>query len=235
MTRERILKAASTLFATKGYSGTRSREIADAVGIRQPSLFHHFASKSAIAEALLDHSLGRVTEPVCALAMSDESAASRLYGYVYFDTLFLATSPYDLGGLHSDDVLSEPAFAFWRERLVELHEAIAEIIRQGIEREEFVVLDPLFAQRVISGLNLITISMHHGESPAWATQFADDVATFALRGLLSALSELPRARREGVEIAERLRLLTTPDSAHPSSDMRDRSTATSPAATPSPR
>jgi hypothetical protein len=72
------------------------------------------------------------------------------------------------------------------------------------EREEFVVLDPVFAQRAISGLNLITISMHHDESPAWAAQFADDVATFALRGLLSALSDLPRVRREGVEIADRL-------------------------------
>jgi hypothetical protein len=49
-----------------------------------------------------------------------------------------------------------------------------------------------------------TILMHHDESPAWAAQFADDVATFALRGLLSALSELPRVRREGVEIADRL-------------------------------
>jgi hypothetical protein len=46
--------------------------------------------------------------------------------------------------------------------------------------------------------------MHHDESPTWAAQFADDVATFALRGLLSALSELPRVRREGVEIADRL-------------------------------
>ena len=52
-TRERILTEASRLFAERGYDGTSTRQIADAVGIRQPSLFHHFASKQAIMEELL--------------------------------------------------------------------------------------------------------------------------------------------------------------------------------------
>lgn len=203
-TRERILRAASTLFATRGYGGTSTREIATLVDIRQPSLFHHFPSKASIAEALLDHSLGRVAEPVAQLARDGGSAAARLYGYVYFDTRFLATSPYDLAGLYSDDILNAPELADWRRRLDALHDAIADLVRQGIDGGEFVPIDPDFAQRVISGLNLITISMHHGQSAAWAAQFADDVATFALRGLIAALSDLPRARRDGVAIADRL-------------------------------
>jgi hypothetical protein len=52
--------------------------------------------------------------------------------------------------------------------------------------------------------------MHHAQPASWAAQFADDVATFALRGLLSALSELPRVRREGVEAAEWLTEMTEP-------------------------
>ena len=53
-TRDRILTEASRLFGERGYDGTSTRQIADAVGIKQPSLFHHFASKQAIMEALLD-------------------------------------------------------------------------------------------------------------------------------------------------------------------------------------
>jgi AcrR family transcriptional regulator len=204
MTRERILQAAATLFAAKGYSGTRTREISDSVGIRQPSLFHHFSSKAQIAEALLEHSLAGLVEPVRALAHSPEPAASRLYGFLYADTIFLATSPYDLGGLQADDIRQDPRFARWTELLSQLHAAVAELVRQGIESEEFVPLDPSFAERAISGLSLMTISPYHAESPAWAAQVADDVATFALRSLLAAVSELPRARREGVQIAERL-------------------------------
>lgn len=215
MTRERILQAAAALFAAKGYSGTRTREISDAVGIRQPSLFHHFSSKADIAEALLEHSLAGIVAPVCALVDDRESAASRLYGYVYADTIFLATSPYDLSGLQSEDINQDPRFSIWAEQLDQLHAAVADIVRQGIEREEFVVIDPVFAQRAISGLNLMTISTHHGESPAWAAQFADDVASFALRALLSAASTLPRARRDGVKIADRLRREATDNRAMP--------------------
>lgn len=204
MTRERILQAAATLFAAKGYSGTRTREIAEAVGIRQPSLFHHFPSKAAIAEALLEHSLAGIVAPVHALTESREPAASRLYGFLYADTIFLATSPYDLGGLQADDIRQEPRFAGWTAELNRLHAAVAELVRQGIASEQFVALDPAFAARAISGLALMTISTYHAESPAWAAQFADDVATFALRSLLAAQSGLPLARRDGVQIAERL-------------------------------
>ncbi len=104
-TRERILGAAADLFAHKGYSGTRTREISDAVGIRQPSLFHHFASKAEIAEALLEHSLAGVVAPIRALAERDQPASTRLYGYVYSDTIFLATSPYDMRGLQVGDII----------------------------------------------------------------------------------------------------------------------------------
>lgn len=47
-THRAILEAAQTLFLTKGFQGTSTRDIAKAVGITQPALYHHFADKEVI-------------------------------------------------------------------------------------------------------------------------------------------------------------------------------------------
>ena len=59
--REEILDAAAELFTNHGYANTSTRKIADAVGVRQASLYHHFATKDDILEALL---AGTVDEPL---------------------------------------------------------------------------------------------------------------------------------------------------------------------------
>src|SRR4051794_32130319 len=52
-TRQDILDAALDLFADHGYFGTSMREISRQVGVRESALYHHFPSKQAILEALM--------------------------------------------------------------------------------------------------------------------------------------------------------------------------------------
>ncbi len=46
--RSRILKAAQRLFATQGFDGTTTRDLAQAAGVAEGTLFRHFANKKAI-------------------------------------------------------------------------------------------------------------------------------------------------------------------------------------------
>jgi AcrR family transcriptional regulator len=50
-TKDRIIEVAATLIDEHGESAVRIRELADTVGITQPSLYHHFANREAVLEA----------------------------------------------------------------------------------------------------------------------------------------------------------------------------------------
>lgn len=53
-TATRILDAAESLFAQRGFAGVSVREIAGQVGLNQASIYNHFPSKQALYEAVLE-------------------------------------------------------------------------------------------------------------------------------------------------------------------------------------
>ncbi len=70
--RDRILAVAGRLFAEHGYDQTSVRDIAAELGVANPSLYHHFASKRELLEELLREPIGRVQDAI--------EEAARLHG-----------------------------------------------------------------------------------------------------------------------------------------------------------
>lgn len=58
-TKERILLEALRLFSQKGYDAVSVEQIADAVGIKAPSLYKHYKSKQDIFEAIFEETAKR--------------------------------------------------------------------------------------------------------------------------------------------------------------------------------
>jgi AcrR family transcriptional regulator len=102
--RAQILDAAAELFTTRGYASTSTRAIADAVGVRQPSLYHHFATKDDLLEALLIETVTPslpVAEALLARPAPDvPAAAARLHALALFDGQQLCTTRWNVGVLY---------------------------------------------------------------------------------------------------------------------------------------
>lgn len=196
-TRHRILLEASRLFSSRGYHGTSTRDVAEAVGIRQPSLFHHYPSKFAIAEAVLAHDLEPSLAHAQHLAAADGSPAVRLFRYVRAEIQRGLDSPFDLRGLYFTDVLEEPEFAAWSDKTDDFLAAIRAMVEQGIADGSFVAVDPEFTTEAIDALVLQTLRLRsQGRGQA---RHAEDAAVFVLRALLADPTTLPAVRDQAVE------------------------------------
>jgi AcrR family transcriptional regulator len=55
--RERILAAASSLFASRGFDAVTMAEVAEGAGVARATVFNHFGSKVALVEALTENVL----------------------------------------------------------------------------------------------------------------------------------------------------------------------------------
>ena len=141
-TREKILNSAQSLIQTRSLEGFSFQDIADEVGIRKASLYHHFASKDDVALAVLE----RATEWVGAQMAKTEGqepserldAYFDLFGILHgkgermcpggsFGAVFGAVSPRVQAALH---------------RFARVHLDLLEgIVRGGVEHGQFKIGD----------------------------------------------------------------------------------------------
>jgi AcrR family transcriptional regulator len=76
--KEEILAEATRLFAERGYEGASMGDLAELVGLRKASLFHHFPSKDALYSAVLEQLMDAVKGAILAAATAEGSFDARL-------------------------------------------------------------------------------------------------------------------------------------------------------------
>ena len=202
-TRDRILYEASHLIAARGFHGATTREIAERVGIKQPSMFNHFSSKQAILEELLVFDITIPAQRAVYLASTSASAGVRLYRYALWDLHWYQEMPFDLRGLH-EDLARLPGLERFQHSLADWTVAIETILHRGLEAEEFRPDAVPFVPSVLETLSWEFVRSSHKEAAAKGGRLVvADGAEFVLRGLLEDPDGLSLIRQQAAQINSR--------------------------------
>jgi AcrR family transcriptional regulator len=197
---EEILLAAAELFAREGYTATSTRAIAQAVGLRQASLFHYYPRKEAILAELLDRTLRPPLAMSRRLEEADLGPEATLWVLAERDVSNLCAGVHNLGALQLLPEARADQFAwFWRRRQ-RLFSYYRRAIRAGVRSELFPAGARPTAPELVFGLveSVITAKPVVRADPSTPSQIADA----ALRMLGVPPGRLERARDLAVRFVE---------------------------------
>ena len=197
---EEILLVAGRLFAQKGFAGTSTREIAEAAGLRQPSLFHYFPKKERILEALLERAglwATRIVEMVESLPVP---AAAKLYRLVYVDVQGLCTSPYPIASILLLPEVQPPNFPeFWtnHQKLLRLTQ---QLIEEGVRDGALSCDNTALAALALQGITSSALNWYPREAALTPEETASQVANLELRTLLADPERLESIRGQALSL-----------------------------------
>ena len=183
-TRDRILLEASRLFATHGFRGASTRQIAERVGVAQPSLFKHFSSKRAILAALAVYDMDVPARHAELAARAEGSAVDRFASYVAWDFEWYRTMPFDLRGMTEDLVRSEGLLDA-QAALRRWHGAVDELLRQGVATGDVAANAVPFLPTVIE-----TLSWHMVHAQDASKTSVDDAVELVVAAALASARDV---------------------------------------------
>ena len=152
-----LISAAASLFATNGFTGTTTKQIAKAAGVSEALLFKHFPTKQALYTAILaekaQYSGLRDAVEDAAVKREDERLFTLLASYrirkgadptLFRLLLFSALEGHEMSEM------------FFRQQYRVFHDLLAGYIQQRINDGAYRPVDPLLAARAFFG-----VIVHH--------------------------------------------------------------------------
>jgi AcrR family transcriptional regulator len=191
--RDQILDAAMECFASTGFRGTTTREIASRVGLTEAALYRHFASKEALYAAIIARKIDApdlTAHLEAAAAAGDDRAvlgglARTLIGRVEADPAFIRILLFTALEGHS---LAEPFFAA---RVRRIREFLSGYVARRIEAGAFRAVDPVIAARAFLGMvsdyiNVRVVFQQQAAYPQPIEQVVETFVSLFLTGIRAA-------------------------------------------------
>jgi TetR/AcrR family transcriptional regulator, cholesterol catabolism regulator len=136
--RDELLGIAARLFAERGFKNTTVRDIADAAGILSGSLYHHFDSKEAMVDELLDSFQKELWQQYDAIESSDRTPREKLEAVVRasFDAIDQHHSEVAIFQTDAAYLATFDRFAYLEERNTRFRDLWTGLLTEGVASGE---------------------------------------------------------------------------------------------------
>ena len=182
-----LLEHATRLFAERGFAGTTLQDIADAMGLSRPSLYHYVKSKDDLLARLVEDITTDAARQAKAIARrADLDAAGKLEALVRWNVRRMAEKPDRFRLIErSESSLPPDLEKAHLEGRRQVLDTFVRVIRDGAETGQFRPVDERTAALAIIGMTN-WVAWWYRPGPDHPVQPIEDAITDqALRGLLS--------------------------------------------------
>ena len=181
-TRARLLEAAVTAFAERGFHGTSTRDIASAAGMSPAAVYVHYRSKEELLDQIARTGHERVLQVIRDAVATHDSPADQLSGAVRDFAVHHAHAHaaarvvnYELAALTPDNAGAV------RDLRRQISAGLREIVERGIADGSFDCPDPRLAATALLSLGIDIARWYREEHSLTPEELGDAYASLALR------------------------------------------------------
>jgi AcrR family transcriptional regulator len=150
--RQRIVLAASQMFAERAYVEVQMDELARAAAVAKPTIYRYFNSKEDLFLEALDGTMSELVAEVSRVADESSPAPLVLRRMIFAALKSFAQCTAAIRALDGTDAaLGERGRAMLRRRARQIREEFARVLERGIAARDFRGFDPDLASRAILG------------------------------------------------------------------------------------
>jgi AcrR family transcriptional regulator len=191
-TREALIGAARRLFAARGYAGVGTEEIVRAAGVTRGALYHHFAGKRALFEAVYAEVEKDLAERIANGALAADAGSALEAMQAGAETFLDACTEPEAQRIALLDGPSVLGWARWREIAAAYGLGLIEASLQAAMEEGAILTQPVrpLAHVLMGALDEAAMLIAQAEDPAAARAEIGQT----LDTLLTALSRSAAAR-----------------------------------------
>jgi AcrR family transcriptional regulator len=176
-----VLDAALTLFAERGYHGTALSQIAEALGLRTPSLYNHMRAKHDLLLTIVERTVTSVLIDFHAATADRPDPLDRLYHATLVYARRHATHRREAIVVNRDTTsLDEPHRGRMQEHRRAHEHALRAIISEGVAAGRFHIDSPALGSFAIREMCVSIARWFRDDGPIGADQVAREYTEYAL-------------------------------------------------------